>query len=702
MQRERSALGSFPEPIDLNQGSLPNNTSMDHSASWNNVMNPVENRMSSYVRASNDANASCMNVANECAPSFSGWDHGESSSGTNNIHNDADDSKMRLQWPSTEGWFSEPSNISTTSYVGNHVAGRPPRMQNYGSNVDSLNTISNPGHVRELELQRSIEASLPHNLCKSGQSEMDQIPNFYPSSSNIGTSSGSSNISENIDASCPSFGTWGSSCKRKAVEGTSGQFYPGGSSSSNQPMGKSVMQHPVPGCYTPPRNLTISSGPLNLSPTNHLEQPNPSSGVGASRVAPGPFPSLNVPGIAESSARTSSIRSNHGRNESVRFDTPGGTSLRNFGAYAVQPSRPISTTDSSELRTQVTLPMNSNNTLNQPHLMNVNEGRGLHSYPWNGSFGLRVGSSSSALMAPGERGRDEVNVRSSRRDNLEHPMTVSAPETRNVQQDQIDWSFVPPPSSSSRNHSSGSRIGSGSGGRSFHPAWLPHQHPTSQNHQRLSEAPDWTPFPPSRVESESGNRRSHFGLFPSASSSSDEVATSSRTQHNLDRLSAAFLMDMPGDDIHGWRALAGVQGRHRLIRQLLNAMRRGVHLQAEDYTLIDPFISGIAELHDRHRDMRLDVDNMSYEELLALEELIGNVSTGLSEEKICGSMKQRKFEATGISQILEPCCICQEDYITGDDLGVLDCGHEFHTICIKQWLILKNLCPICKMVGLGT
>lgn len=30
--------------------------------------------------------------------------------------------------------------------------------------------------------------------------------------------------------------------------------------------------------------------------------------------------------------------------------------------------------------------------------------------------------------------------------------------------------------------------------------------------------------------------------------------------------------------------------------------------------LFDPFVyHGMAEMHDRHRDMRLDVDNMSYE-----------------------------------------------------------------------------------------
>ena len=41
-------------------------------------------------------------------------------------------------------------------------------------------------------------------------------------------------------------------------------------------------------------------------------------------------------------------------------------------------------------------------------------------------------------------------------------------------------------------------------------------------------------------------------------------------------------------------------------------------------------------------------------------------------------------------------------YVTGDDIGTLDCGHDFHTSCIKQWLTQKNLCPICKMTGLGT
>jgi E3 ubiquitin-protein ligase Arkadia len=168
------------------------------------------------------------------------------------------------------------------------------------------------------------------------------------------------------------------------------------------------------------------------------------------------------------------------------------------------------------------------------------------------------------------------------------------------------------------------------------------------------------------------------------------------------------MMEVPGDDVNGWRALAAdIEGRHRLvseIRQVLNAMRRGENLRSEDYMLFDPFINGVAELHDRHRDMRLDVDNMSYEELLALEERIGDVNTGLTEETIMESMQQSKYLSImeGSPSNLEPCCICREEYVTGDDVGALDCGHDFHTDCIKQWLKQKNICPICKMTALGT
>ncbi|KAL3843913.1 hypothetical protein ACJIZ3_001316 [Penstemon smallii] len=643
MQRDRS-LNPFPETIDLNQGSFPNNTSMDHSESWdNNIANPVENRLLNYMLESGDENVSCTNAAQT---SFNAWDHGEASSNANNLQERAftNDSKIRLGSSSSsrpEDWPFEPSNIS------NRATERSLNMHNYSSNHDSLNLNSN----QQIENHRRI----PH-------SQMEPVPTFYNTSSkNIGNSSGSTSstyLETNESSGGPPLGNWGSSCKRKALEGTSGQFYPSGSSNSLHPASAT-------------RNLTISPS------SNHLEHQNSRGGLGLSRGAvTSSFPSSNIP---EGSARNFNIRSNLGYHDSVRHHP------------VVYPAQQMLNADSSDLRPAMTLPMNQNNTLNQPHFMHVNESRGMHSYPWNGSLRSRGGSSSSSYMVSGERSLEEVNVRNSLRNNLEYPMIVSAPETRNVRPEQVDWSYAP--GTSSRNNSSGSWAGPSSSGRSS--SWLTHQNQTSQNHHMLTEAAPWITFP--RNESDFGIRRDHFPVVHSR----EEVGSTSRTQHQPDQRSGSLVMDMAGDDVNSWRALAAYEGRHRVIRQVLSAMRRGVHLQAEDYVLIDPFINGFAELHDRHRDLRLDVDSMSYEELLALEERIGDVNTGLSEENIKVSMNRRNYAAKiDVSAKLEPCCICQEDYIIGDDMGILDCGHEFHTSCIKQWLILKNLCPICKTTAL--
>ncbi|KAK1433474.1 hypothetical protein QVD17_10384 [Tagetes erecta] len=144
---------------------------------------------------------------------------------------------------------------------------------------------------------------------------------------------------------------------------------------------------------------------------------------------------------------------------------------------------------------------------------------------------------------------------------------------------------------------------------------------------------------------------------------------------------------------------AGSERRDRLlqIRNVLDLLRRGEGLRFEDVMVLDQSVFyGVTGVHDRHRDMRLDIDNMSYEELLALEERIGNVNTGLTEEKVSKCLKSKTYASVTGQPDAEPCCICQEEYKNGDDLGALECGHDFHKNCIKQWLIQKNLCPICK------
>ncbi|KAH8504011.1 hypothetical protein Peur_046409 [Populus x canadensis] len=109
--------------------------------------------------------------------------------------------------------------------------------------------------------------------------------------------------------------------------------------------------------------------------------------------------------------------------------------------------------------------------------------------------------------------------------------------------------------------------------------------------------------------------------------------------------------------------------------------------------------------YDLHREMRLDIDNMSYEELLALEERMGTVSTALTEEAFSECLKTSIYESTPMEDAttnLEGdkddirCSICQEEFADGDEVGRLPCEHRYHVACIHQWLSLKNWCPICK------
>jgi hypothetical protein len=107
-------------------------------------------------------------------------------------------------------------------------------------------------------------------------------------------------------------------------------------------------------------------------------------------------------------------------------------------------------------------------------------------------------------------------------------------------------------------------------------------------------------------------------------------------------------------------------------------------------------------LLDRYRDLRLDVDNMSYEELLELGERIGHVNTGLREDEIIRSLRKIKLSSLDdlsphiSAKIQRKCSICQEEYELDDEMGKLDCGHLYHSSCIKQWLLQKNACPVCK------
>ncbi|XP_010529737.1 PREDICTED: probable E3 ubiquitin-protein ligase HIP1 [Tarenaya hassleriana] len=102
-------------------------------------------------------------------------------------------------------------------------------------------------------------------------------------------------------------------------------------------------------------------------------------------------------------------------------------------------------------------------------------------------------------------------------------------------------------------------------------------------------------------------------------------------------------------------------------------------------------------IFDQHRDMRLDIDNMTYEELLALGERIGSVNTGLSNNAIDKCLEETTYLSSHQTEEQRLCVICLEEYKEREEIGRLKgCGHDYHGSCVKKWLSMKNSCPICK------
>ncbi|GMJ08004.1 hypothetical protein HRI_004469600 [Hibiscus trionum] len=147
--------------------------------------------------------------------------------------------------------------------------------------------------------------------------------------------------------------------------------------------------------------------------------------------------------------------------------------------------------------------------------------------------------------------------------------------------------------------------------------------------------------------------------------------------------------------------------RRRLMNQLRNYLRvvhRTGGLQMEDATEMGrSFLLGMYALECVDADMHVDVEYISYEELLGPGVQRMNFSLKLNVGTIKANLRRRRFQPISMEPTAEAeqCCICQEDYANGEELGKLDCGHDFHFDCIKEWLRRKNQCPICKKVGLA-
>lgn len=109
--------------------------------------------------------------------------------------------------------------------------------------------------------------------------------------------------------------------------------------------------------------------------------------------------------------------------------------------------------------------------------------------------------------------------------------------------------------------------------------------------------------------------------------------------------------------------------------------------------LLSQILNSVEEDGEVNGDVVANIDNMTYEELLELEEKIGNVSKGLNNVQIkklpIDLYKKGKYNN-------DKCIICQYEYKLREKVKLLPCKHIFHPECIDEWLKNEKKCPFCK------
>lgn len=708
MQGQRSIIGSLPETLDFDHGSTSGNAIIDQQICLSNMRNPAENRLTEFMLSPSRMNNPYANSIDQERQNLSGWSLGEPSSSGQQNQASHDDRKLEHGWsssasssagagPRLEERRYEPTNILSLNRVNvnpqfERISNPDAIPQNINLNAgfvghggDNCQVMDASAIYKPIgaESERNSPASGPDNFLRPGN--------------------GGYLVEQNDGRPGCSLDGRRQSCKRKAVEGNIGQSSVAGSSSFYQ-RSESNPWPGVPNRYDAGSSLSISAP---------SEQVNPRLGLGVRGLACDAIPESAVAERAESSHRNFRLRINSSNQESSPpslFST-GSTVRRSSLSSSHRSSRPLPIDHSLDFRSSSA--MDSITPQNQPVIPAPALPQNVQSFRWNESSSSRTGTSSSSISLDD---REEPNARNITRHIWEHPIFAPETELRTSVRNPGNRSLTSGQVSGPGNVGSTSRTGASPGIHPLSaPTWGPHTNPPSRNSRRLAEYARRSLFSSSAAAADTGGQSSTHSPFHSgASSSEDTVPSSGAGNQGLHRphpRSASWL-ERQGDGVLGipypLRALSS-EGRSRLvvseqIRNVLDLMRRGESLRFEDVMILDQSVLfGAADMYDRHRDMRLDVDNMSYEELLALEERIGNVSTGLSEETIVNNLKQQKYSvAVGAKVEAEPCCICQEEYNDGEDLGTLDCGHDFHAGCVKQWLMHKNWCPICKTTGLAT
>ena len=106
---------------------------------------------------------------------------------------------------------------------------------------------------------------------------------------------------------------------------------------------------------------------------------------------------------------------------------------------------------------------------------------------------------------------------------------------------------------------------------------------------------------------------------------------------------------------------------------------------------------GGGRYYGRHHRLAPDIDNMSYEQLLArFGDGTENQDRGASAGQIASLPTSTVTNPYDLPSDCRECIVCMEEFQRGDVRKTLPCLHSFHQKCVDRWLQSNATCPVCK------
>lgn len=79
----------------------------------------------------------------------------------------------------------------------------------------------------------------------------------------------------------------------------------------------------------------------------------------------------------------------------------------------------------------------------------------------------------------------------------------------------------------------------------------------------------------------------------------------------------------------------------------------------------------------------------------SIEDNGGDEDEGIIEDN--GSDEDEGYDESNNSEEYDSCTICRENYSNNEEIRIINnCNHNFHRICIDEWITNHRTCPICR------